>query len=87
MDPYDWFCGPGSHIDRQRDSLVVAPAELGQVRQFLNADDGVVDGRLKTLSDGVGQNHSDHDGQNVTDLTRQLKHDHGRGNRVCDRSG
>lgn len=76
-----------TYIDRQRDSLMVAPAELGQVRQFLNADYGVVDGRLKTLSDGVGENHSNHDGQNVTDLTRQLKHDHGRGNRVCDCSG
>lgn len=72
---------------RSQNSLVVAPAELGQVRQLLDADNRVVDGRLKTLSDGVGENHSDHDGQNVTYLTGQLKHDHGCGNGVCDRSG
>lgn len=69
---------------KEKDLLSMAPAEHGQVRQFFNADNGVVDGRLKTLRDHVGQNHRDQDGQSVTDLTRQLHHDHAGRDRVSD---
>ena len=45
-----------------RYSLVVSPAELRQVGQLLDADDGVVDGRLQTLSHSIGQNNRNHYG-------------------------
>ncbi len=66
--------------------LVVSPAELWEVGQLLDPDDGVVDGGLQGLGHGVGQDHSYHHRQDVGDLTSQLKHYDGGGNRVGDRS-
>lgn len=67
--------------------LVVTPAELRQVGQLLDPDDGVVEGRLQWLGHSVGQDHRDHHRQDVGDLTGQFKHDDGSGHRVGDRSG
>lgn len=66
--------------------LVVAPAQLGQVGQLLDPDDGVVEGRLQRLGHGVGQDHRYHHRQDVGDLTGQLKDDDGGGDCVGDRS-
>lgn len=52
----------------------MAHAQLRQIWKFLDADDGVVQRRLKRLGHGVGQDHSDHHRQDVGDLTSQLKH-------------
>lgn len=65
---------------------MVAPAQLWEVGQLLNPDDGVVERRLQGLGHGVGQDHRDHHRQDVGDLARQLEHDDGRGNRVGDGS-
>lgn len=66
---------------------LLAPAQLRQVRKLLDPYDGVVERRLEALGHGVGQNHGDHHGQDVWDLTGQLKDDHRRGHGVCDCSG
>lgn len=66
---------------------MVAPAQLGQVGQLLDPDDGVVEGRLQRLGHGVGQDHRYHHRQDVGDLTGQLEDDDGGGDRVGDRSG
>ena len=38
----------------------MAHAQLRQIWKFLDADDGVVQRRLKRLGHGIGQDHSDH---------------------------
>lgn len=63
---------------------MVAHAQLGQVGQLLDANDGVVERGLQRLGHGVGQDYSDHHRQDVGDLTRQLEHDHGGGYGVGD---
>ena len=73
--------------DGRAGSLVVSPAQLGEVGQLLDADDGVVQRRLQALRHGVGQDHGDHHGQDVGDLPGQLEHDDRRRDRVRDRAG
>lgn len=65
---------------------MVPPAQLWEVGQLLDPDDGVVQGGLQRLGHGVGQDHRDHHRQDVGDLTRQLEHDDCSGNRVGDGS-
>lgn len=65
-------------------SLVVPPAQLGEVGQLLDADDAVVERGLEALGHGVGQDDGDHDGEDVRDLSRQLEDDDSRGHRVGD---
>lgn len=60
------------------------PAQLWQVGQFLDADDAVVERGLQALGHGIGQDHCNHDWQNVRDLARQLEDDDCCGDRVCD---
>lgn len=66
--------------------LVVSPAQLWEVGQLLDPDDGVVEGGLQGLGHGVGQDHCYHHRQDVGDLAGQLEHDDCGGNRVGDRS-
>jgi len=66
--------------------LVVAPAQLRQVGQLLDPDDGVVERRLQRLRHGVGKDHRDHHRQDVGDLAGQLEHDDRRGHRVGHRA-
>ena len=74
-------CGVyGQHV------LVVTPAQLGQVGQLLDPDDGVIEGGLQRLGHGVGQDHGDHHGKDVGDLSGQLEHDDSGGDGVGDRS-
>lgn len=47
----------------------MAHAQFRKIRKFLDADDGVIQGGLERLGHGVGQDHSNHDGQDVGDLT------------------
>ncbi|KAF3834162.1 hypothetical protein F7725_025366 [Dissostichus mawsoni] len=78
---------------QQRQSFVASvqscshDAELRQVRQLLDLDDGVVQGGLQALGHHVGQDYCHHHGQDVGDLTCQLKADHCRGYRVSDSPG
>lgn len=65
---------------------MVTPAQLRQVGQLLDADDGVVEGGLQRLGHGVGQDHRDHHGKDVGDLAGQLEHNDGGGDGVGDRS-
>lgn len=65
---------------------MVTPAQLRQVGQLLDPDDGVVEGGLERLGHGVGQDHRDHHGQDVGDLSGQLEHNDSGGNGVGDRS-
>lgn len=65
----------------------VSEAELGEVWQFLDLDDGVVEGGLQALGHHVGQDHRHHHGQDVGDLACQLEADHRCGHRVGHRSG
>lgn len=69
--------------------LVVSPAQLGEVGQLLDPDDGVIEGRLQRLGHGVGQDHRYHHRQDVRDLASQLEHDDCGGNcvRDCSRQG
>lgn len=69
----------------QRHVLVVAPAQLWQVGQLLDPDDGVVEGGLQGLGHGVGQDHRYHHGEDVGDLSGQLEDNDGGGNGVGDR--
>ena len=64
--------------------LVVSPAQLGKVRQLLDPDDGVIEGRLQGLGHGVGQDHRYHHRQDMGDLASQLEHDDRCGYRVGD---
>lgn len=64
--------------------FLLSPAQLWQVGKFLDPDDGIIQGRLQTLSHGIGQYHSDHHGQDVRDLTGQLEHNDGSGHGVSD---
>lgn len=73
-------CVLGQHV------LVVTPAQHRQVGQLLDPDDGVIEGGLQRLGHGVGQDHRDHHGEDVGDLSGQLEHDDGGGNGVGDRS-
>ena len=66
--------------------LVVSPAQLWEVGQLLDPDDGVVEGGLQGLGHGVGQDHRYHHRQDVRDLASQLEHDDCGGNCVGDRS-
>lgn len=66
---------------------MVSPAQLWEVGQLFDPDDGVVEGRLQGLSHSVGQDYCNHHRQDVGDLARQLEHDDGRGNRMGDCSG
>lgn len=65
---------------------MVTPAQLRQVGQLLDPDDGVVEGGLERLGHGVGQDHRYHHGQNVGNLSGQLEHNDSGGNGVGDRS-
>lgn len=65
---------------------MVSPAQLREVGQLLDPDDGVVEGGLQGLRYGVGQDHRYHHRQDVGDLASQLEHDDRGGNRVGDRS-
>lgn len=65
----------------------MSEAELRQVRQLLDLDDGVVEGWLQTLGHHVGQDDCHHHGQDVGDLARQLEADNRRGHRVSHSSG
>lgn len=62
-------------------------SQLRKVGQLLDADDGVVQRRLERLCHGVGQDHRDHHGQDVRDLTGQLEDDDRGGHGVCDGAG
>lgn len=66
---------------------MVTPAQLGQVGQLLDPDDGVVEGGLQGLGHGVGQDHRDHHREDVGDLAGQLEDDDGGGHGVGDRPG
>lgn len=70
----------GQHV------LVVTPAQLRQVGQLLDPDDRVIEGGLQRLGHGVGQDHRDHHGKDVGDLSGQLKHNDGGGNGVGNRA-
>lgn len=63
-------------------SLMVPPAQLREVGQLLDADDAVVEGGLEALGHRVGQDDSNHNGQDVRDLPRQLEDDDGGGHSV-----
>ena len=65
---------------------MVTPAQLGEVRQLLDPDDGVVEGGLQGLGHSVGQDHGYHHWQDVGDLASQLKYNDCSGNCVGDRS-
>lgn len=66
---------------------MVTPAQLGQVGQLLDPDDGVVEGGLQGLGHGVGQDHRDHHREDVGDLAGQLEDDDGGGHGVGNRPG
>jgi len=63
---------------------VVAPAQLGEVGQLLDADDAVVERGLEALGHGIGQDDGNHDRQDVRNLPRQLEDDDSRGHGVGD---
>lgn len=67
--------------------LVVSPAQLWEVGQLFDPDDGVVEGGLQGLGHSVGQDHCNHHRQDVGYLASQLKHNDCGGNCVGDRSG
>lgn len=69
--------------------LVVTPAQLWEVGQLFDPDDGVIEGGLQGLGHGIGQDHGYHHRQDVGDLASQLKHDDCSGNCVgdCSRQG
>lgn len=68
---------------------MVTPAQLRQVGQLLDPNDGVIEGGLQRLGNSVGQDHRDHHGKDVGDLSGQLEHNNGGGNGVgdCSRQG
>lgn len=47
------------------DSLMMSHPQLRQIRELLDANDGVVQRWLERLGHGVGQDHSDHHRQDV----------------------
>lgn len=47
------------------DSLMMSHPQLRQIRELLDANDGVVQRWLERLGYGVGQDHSDHHRQDV----------------------
>lgn len=61
----------------------VIPAQVRQVRQLLHLDDAVIETGLQTLGHHVGEDDGNHHGQDVGDLTRQLKADHCCGDSVA----
>lgn len=67
-------------------SLMMSHPQLRQIRELLDANDGVVQRWLERLGHGVGQDHSDHHRQDVWDLTGQLEHYDRCGYSVGDRS-
>lgn len=67
--------------------LVVSPAQLREVGQLFDPDDGVVEGGLQGLRHSVGQDDCYHHWEDVGDLASQLKHNDCSGNCVGDRSG
>lgn len=65
----------------------MSKAELRQVRQLLDLDDGVVQGGLQALGHHVGQDYCHHHGQDVGDLACQLKADNRRRHSVSHSPG
>lgn len=64
----------------------VSKAELRQVGELFDLDDGVVQGGLQSLGHHVGQDYRHHHGEDVRDLTGQLKADDSCGHSVSHRS-
>lgn len=65
---------------------MVSPAQLREVGQLLDPDDGIIQGGLQGLGHSVSQNHCYHHWQDVGDLASQLEHDDCSRNSVGDRS-
>lgn len=64
----------------------MSKAELGQVWELFDLDDGVIQGGLQPLGHHVGQDYRHHHGEDVRDLTGQLKADDRCGHSVSHRS-
>lgn len=60
----------------------MSKAKLWQVWQLFDLDDGVVQRGLQALGHHVGQDYCHHHGQDVGDLSCQLKADNSSGHRV-----
>ena len=72
-------------LDRDAAQVLVAPLQLGQVRQLLDLYDALVDARRNEAGHGVRGQHRQHDGQHVQQLAGDLEGDDRRGNGVRHR--
>lgn len=77
-----WSHSPHLHLCSTAVPYMI-PAQIWQVGQLLHLDDAIIEAGLQTLGHHVGKNDSYHHGQDVGNLTCQLKADHRSGYSVA----